>query len=92
MSLASYSSGTSAAPLLGDTIHANFAASHGACVVIPAPAFDPAKTLAAVQEERCTLLYAVPTMFIAMLDLIDDYDLSSLRTGGLAVPGGRVPQ
>lgn len=60
------------------------ATSHGACVVIPAPAFDPAKTLAAVQEERCTSLYGVPTMFIAMLDLVDGYDLSSLRTGIMA--------
>ncbi|SMD22458.1 AMP-binding protein [Lentzea albidocapillata] len=60
------------------------ATSHGACVVIPAPAFDPAKTLAAVQEERCTSLYGVPTMFIAMLDLADGYDLSSLRTGIMA--------
>jgi fatty-acyl-CoA synthase len=60
------------------------ATSHGACVVIPAPAFDPAATLAAVQEERCTSLYGVPTMFIAMLDLIDGYDLSSLRTGIMA--------
>jgi len=62
------------------------AMSHGACVVIPAPAFDPVLTLEAVQAERCTALYGVPTMFIAMLALpnIGDYDLSSLRTGCMA--------
>src|ERR1700759_4350964 len=43
------------------------ATSHGACMVIPAPAFDPAATLRAVQAERCTSLYGVPTMFIAQL-------------------------
>ena len=60
--------------------------SHGACVVIPAPGFDPAATLEAVQRERCTSLYGVPTMFIAELALPDfgDYDLSSLRTGIMA--------
>jgi fatty-acyl-CoA synthase len=62
------------------------ATSHGACVVIPAPGFDPAATLRAVQDERCTSLYGVPTMFIAELGLADfrDYDLSSLRTGCMA--------
>ena len=60
--------------------------SHGACVVIPAPGFDPAATLQAVQDERCTSLYGVPTMFIAELALSNfgDYDLSSLRTGCMA--------
>jgi fatty-acyl-CoA synthase len=60
--------------------------SHGACVVIPAPGFDPAATLRAVQQEKCTSLYGVPTMFIAELALPDfaDYDLSSLRTGCMA--------
>jgi fatty-acyl-CoA synthase len=60
--------------------------SHGACVVIPAPGFDPAATLAAVQDERCTSLYGVPTMFIAELGLPEfaSYDLSSLRTGCMA--------
>ncbi|MEO8887977.1 MAG: AMP-binding protein [Jatrophihabitantaceae bacterium] len=60
--------------------------SHGACVVIPAPGFDPADTLRAVQDERCTSLYGVPTMFIAELGLADfaSYDLSSLRTGCMA--------
>ncbi len=62
------------------------ATSHGACMVIPAPAFDPAATLAAVQAERCTSLYGVPTMFIAELSApgFDSYDLSSLRTGIMA--------
>ncbi|KWX00698.1 Acetoacetyl-CoA synthetase [Carbonactinospora thermoautotrophica] len=62
------------------------ATSHGACIVIPAPAFDPKLTLQAVQEERCTALYGVPTMFIAELTLpeFSSYDLSSLRTGILA--------
>ena len=43
------------------------ATTHGACLVYPAPAFDPAATLAAVAEERCTSLYGVPAMFIAEL-------------------------
>ncbi|MGZ4595701.1 MAG: AMP-binding protein [Actinomycetes bacterium] len=62
------------------------ATSHGACMVIPAPGFDPAATLQAVQDERCTSLYGVPTMFIAELQHPDfaSYDLSSLRTGIMA--------
>jgi fatty-acyl-CoA synthase len=62
------------------------ATSHGACIVIPAPSFDPAATLRAVQQERCTSLYGVPTMFIAELGLpdFDAYDLTSLRTGIMA--------
>jgi fatty-acyl-CoA synthase len=57
--------------------------SNGATMVIPAPAFDPKATLAAVATERCTSLYGVPTMFIAELSHPDfeSYDLSSLRTG-----------
>jgi fatty-acyl-CoA synthase len=60
--------------------------SHGAAMVIPAPAFDPSATLAAVAAERCTSLYGVPTMFIAMLGApdFDRYDLKSLRTGIMA--------
>src|SRR5215472_984759 len=60
--------------------------THGACIVIPAPGFDPAATLRAVHEERCTSLYGVPTMFIAELGLpgFAGYDLSSLRTGIMA--------
>jgi fatty-acyl-CoA synthase len=62
------------------------ATAHGACIVIPAPSFDPAETLRAVQQERCTSLYGVPTMFIAELGLPDfaAYDLTSLRTGIMA--------
>jgi fatty-acyl-CoA synthase len=60
--------------------------THGACIVIPAPGFEPAATLHAVQAERCTSLYGVPTMFIAELGLpgFASYDLSSLRTGIMA--------
>jgi fatty-acyl-CoA synthase len=62
------------------------AVTHAACMVIPAPAFEPTATLRAVQDERCTSLYGVPTMFIAELGLPDfaSYDLSSLRTGIMA--------
>jgi fatty-acyl-CoA synthase len=60
--------------------------THGAAIVIPAPGFDAAQTLATVQAERCTSLYGVPTMFIAELALADfaSYDLSTLRTGIMA--------
>ncbi|WP_354637896.1 AMP-binding protein [Kitasatospora camelliae] len=62
------------------------ATSHGACMVIPAPAFDPRATLEAVASESCTSLYGVPTMFIAELadPEFDRHDLSSLRTGIMA--------
>ena len=62
------------------------ATSHGATMVVPAPMFDPAATLRAAAEERCTSLYGVPTMFIAMLadPSFDDHDLSALRTGIMA--------
>jgi fatty-acyl-CoA synthase len=58
----------------------------GACVVVPAEAFDPLATLEAVEAERCTSLYGVPTMFIAALDepRFGDFDLTSLRTGVMA--------
>ncbi len=60
--------------------------SHGATMVIPSDAFDPTAVLEAVQAERCTSLYGVPTMFIAELAHpdFDSYDLSSLRTGVMA--------
>ena len=60
--------------------------THGSAMVYPAEAFDPAACLAAVAEERCTALYGVPTMFIAMLDHPDfgTFDLGSLRTGIMA--------
>ena len=59
------------------------AVGHGACVVYPSEAFDPAKVLEAVERERCTALYGVPTMFVAALDHPDfrNFDYSSLRTG-----------
>ncbi|MFJ2576835.1 AMP-binding protein [Kitasatospora aureofaciens] len=62
------------------------ATSHGACMVIPAPSFEPGATLAAVAAERCTSLYGVPTMFIAELadPDFDRHDLTSLRTGIMA--------
>ncbi|MHC5109963.1 MAG: AMP-binding protein [Planctomycetota bacterium] len=62
------------------------AMTHGAAVVIPSPAFDASATLAAVQEERCTVLHGVPTMFIAELDHPEfaTFDLRSLRTGIMA--------
>ncbi|MBG0740972.1 AMP-binding protein [Paeniglutamicibacter antarcticus] len=62
------------------------ATSHGAAIIIPAPSFDPKATLAAVQDEKCTVLYGVPTMFIAEQGLADfsSYDLSTLRTGIMA--------
>ncbi len=60
--------------------------THGAAMVLPAPSFDPAATLTAVAQERCTSLYGVPTMFIAelALDAFESFDLSSLRTGIMA--------
>jgi fatty-acyl-CoA synthase len=60
--------------------------SHGACVVVPGESFDPGATLQAVQAERCTSLYGVPTMFIAELahPRFAQFDLSSLRTGIMA--------
>lgn len=60
--------------------------THGATMVIPAPGFDPAITLKTVQDERCTAVYGVPTMFIAMQNAPDfgSYDLSTLRTGIMA--------
>jgi len=62
------------------------ACTHGCTLVFPAPSFEPDATLQAVQDERCTSLYGVPTMFIAELALPDfgSYDLSSLRTGIMA--------
>ncbi|MER7321799.1 AMP-binding protein [Streptomyces albidoflavus] len=62
------------------------ATTHGACIVIPGPVFDPVTTLTAVAQERCTSLYGVPTMFIGELNLADfaSYDLTSLRTGIMA--------
>jgi fatty-acyl-CoA synthase len=60
--------------------------THGSTMVIPAPAFDPEATLTAVQEERCTALYGVPTMFIAELGhpRFDEFSIDTLRTGIMA--------
>ncbi len=62
------------------------AMTQGATVVIPGPSFDPVETLSAVQNEKCTALHGVPTMFIAELDHedFDSFDLSTLRTGIMA--------
>jgi fatty-acyl-CoA synthase len=62
------------------------ATTHGSCMVIPAPSFEPKATLEAVAAESCTSLYGVPTMFIAELadQGFDTFDLSSLRTGIMA--------
>ncbi|MBZ9849947.1 AMP-binding protein [Mesorhizobium sp. CA14] len=60
--------------------------SKGAAMVFPGEGFDAGATLKAVAQERCTGLYGVPTMFVAMLDHADfsSFDLSSLRTGIMA--------
>ncbi|WP_432817058.1 AMP-binding protein [Sulfitobacter sp. JB4-11] len=60
--------------------------THGSCMVFPGEAFDPAITLAVAAREKCTALYGVPTMFIAMLEDpgFADHDLSALRTGVMA--------
>ena len=60
--------------------------THGATMIYPSEGFDAKAVLQAVQEERATALYGVPTMFIAELEHPDfaSYDLSSLRTGIMA--------
>ena len=60
--------------------------THGSCIVYPNDGFDPLTVLQAVQDERCTGLHGVPTMFIAELDhpRFAAFDLSSLRTGIMA--------
>lgn len=59
---------------------------HGSAMIFPAESFRPCATLAAIEAERCTALYGVPTMFIAQLEHEDfsRRDLSSLRTGIMA--------
>jgi fatty-acyl-CoA synthase len=61
-------------------------AIYGAAIVVPAPTFDARATLVAIQLERCTSLYGVPTMFVGEIDDPDraSFDLSSLRTGIMA--------
>ncbi|WP_457156395.1 AMP-binding protein [Mycobacteroides abscessus] len=60
--------------------------THGATIVMPAPGFDPGRTLEAIERERCVGVYGVPTMFIAMLadPGFAHRDLSTLRTGIMA--------
>ncbi|MGA9796477.1 MAG: AMP-binding protein [Rhizomicrobium sp.] len=60
--------------------------THGAAMVYPSEGFDPLAVLEAVQAEKCTALYGVPTMFIAELNHPEfkRFDLSSLRTGIMA--------
>src|SRR5205807_5745380 len=60
--------------------------THGAAMVYPSEGFEPLAVLQTVQDERCTALYGVPTMFIAELDHPDfnKFDLTSLRTGVMA--------
>ena len=60
--------------------------THGSCMVIPAEAFDPVACMEAVEKERCTALYGVPTMFIAELEhpRLGEFDFSTLRTGIMA--------
>jgi fatty-acyl-CoA synthase len=60
--------------------------THGATMIYPSEGFEPLAVLEAVQEEKCTALYGVPTMFIAELEHPDfsRFDLSSLRTGVMA--------
>jgi fatty-acyl-CoA synthase len=59
---------------------------YGSALVVPAPSFDAKATLTAIEAERCTSVYGVPTMFVAQLDHPDrrHHDLSSLRTGIMA--------
>ncbi|MNN02116.1 Long-chain-fatty-acid--CoA ligase [compost metagenome] len=60
--------------------------THGSTIIYPAPSFEPEATLQTIAEERATVLYGVPTMFIAELDhpRRKEFDLSSLRTGIMA--------
>ncbi len=61
-------------------------ATKGAAMIVPGEGFDPAETLQAVSDEKCTALFGVPTMFVTelALDNFDTYDLSHLRTGIMA--------
>jgi fatty-acyl-CoA synthase len=60
--------------------------AHGATMVYPSEGFDALEVLKAIEAERCTVLYGVPTMFIAELGHAEfkRFDLSSLRTGTMA--------
>ena len=60
--------------------------THGATIVYPNDGFEPLSVLQTVQDEKCTALHGVPTMFIAELDhpRFKEFDVSSLRTGIMA--------
>ncbi|WP_122898718.1 AMP-binding protein [Acinetobacter sp. B51(2017)] len=60
--------------------------THGSTMVYPSGVFNPLASLQAIQQEKCTAAYGVPTMFIAMLEheQFEEFDLSSLRTGIMA--------
>ncbi|MEO8026903.1 MAG: AMP-binding protein [Bryobacteraceae bacterium] len=60
--------------------------TRGAAMILPAASFDPLATMEAIEDERCTSVYGVPTMFIAQLTHPDfsQFDFSSLRTGVMA--------
>lgn len=60
--------------------------THGSAMIYPSAVFNPLDTLKAIQQEKCTAAYGVPTMFIALLEheQFDEFDLSSLRTGIMA--------
>ena len=60
--------------------------TRGAAMIIPGEGFDPESTLSAISQERCTAVYGVPTMFVAMLahPAFESFDLTSLRTGIMA--------
>jgi len=62
---------------------------HGAAIVSPSDTFDPIKAMTAIERERCTAIYAVPSMLVAMMEHpeFSRFNLSSLRTG---VVGGAV--
>jgi len=62
------------------------ALTHGSAIIYPASGFDPIETLKSIENQKCTALYGVPTMFIAMLasELCASIDFSSLRTGIMA--------
>jgi len=60
--------------------------THGSAMVYPCDVFNPLSSLKAIEQEKCTAAYGVPTMFIAMLEheQFNEFDLSSLRTGIMA--------
>ena len=62
------------------------ALTHGSAVVVPAESFDAEATMRAIQDERCTCIFGVPTMFIAELEhpAFASYQFDSLRTGIMA--------